>query len=315
MAGECCFECCCKAQNPDYECCKSPGPGGICCDPRKCCGTEEEPVCCGDGFCCKGEVCEAECPGRRVMGVQFDGECCDEDECCVRNKCGPCPCVSDGDCPPFRCCKQINVACASDQECPGDLGCLDGECVNLDGSPCVPDPEGNGRDCDGGASISVCLPCPCEEQLDCGEGGKCCEDTEEPYCCAEEETCCEGVCCPENIVCCGGVCCEEGECCVGGVCQQCCEEDEDCPEGECCNDGECGECPCESDEDCIAFCPEGFTLLTAPDNSFAFCCPDGTFLGDDPSEACQDGLGGTGLSQPSIEPVCCDGVCLEFCDP
>jgi hypothetical protein len=85
-----CCDCCC----PDgEECCKAPGPDGICCDPERCCGTEEDPVCCSEldpiQFCC-GEVCCNE--GDTCCGEGSEASCCPEDEYCCDGECQEEPC-------------------------------------------------------------------------------------------------------------------------------------------------------------------------------------------------------------------------------
>jgi hypothetical protein len=216
--------------------------------------------------------------------------------------------------------------CCCDAKNPGEKCC---KAPGKDGICCLPEY------CCGTEEEPVC--CNDETQFCCHticclKEETCCGTEEDPVCCAEGTVCCDGVCCDEGDCCKDGACepcecegdedCPEGECCVGGVCLPCdpppepCEDDGDCPEGECCNEGECGECPCESDEDCLPVCPEGFTRLTNPGTGFAFCCPDGTFLGDDPNEPCEDEDGGTGFAQPDLPTECCDGVCVVsgLCD-
>jgi hypothetical protein len=141
VAGDCCFDCCCDAQNPGEECCKAPGKDGICCLPEYCCGTEEEPVCCNDEtqFCCQTICCLNE---ETCCGTEEDPVCCAEDiVCCDGVCCAEGECCNDGVCEP---CEE---PCESDEDCGEGLCCEDGECV----------------------------PCPCPEDEDCGEG-TCCVD-------------------------------------------------------------------------------------------------------------------------------------------
>jgi hypothetical protein len=65
-----CCDCCCPG---DEECCKGPGPNGICCDPARCCGTEESPECCEEGEYCCDDACQA---------TPCDEEECETDEDC-----------------------------------------------------------------------------------------------------------------------------------------------------------------------------------------------------------------------------------------
>lgn len=87
-----CCDCCCPEGE---ECCKAPGEDGICCIPEKCCGTEEEPLCCAeDEECCDDTVCCDE------DVVCCEGVCCEEGECCVGGECQECEeeCETDEEC-------------------------------------------------------------------------------------------------------------------------------------------------------------------------------------------------------------------------
>jgi hypothetical protein len=145
VAGDCCFDCCCDAQNPGEECCKAPGKGGICCLPEYCCGTEEEPVCCNDEtqFCCQTICCLNE---ETCCGTEEDPVCCAEDiVCCDGVCCAEGECCNDGVCEP---CEE---PCESDEDCEGVLFdyngtlypgvCCDGECKHPFQDGCCYDTE------------------------------------------------------------------------------------------------------------------------------------------------------------------------------
>jgi len=106
-----CCDCCCPEGE---ECCKAPGPDGICCDPERCCGTEEDPICCSEldpiQFCC-GEVCCNE--GDTCCGEGSEASCCPEDEYCCDGVCQEEPCEEP--------------ECESDEDCDGGY-CCDGVC-------------------------------------------------------------------------------------------------------------------------------------------------------------------------------------------
>jgi hypothetical protein len=169
-----CCDCCC----PDgEECCKAPGPDGICCAPERCCGTEEEPVCCSEldpiQFCC-GEVCCNE--GDTCCGEGSEATCCPEDEYCCDGVCQeePCEepeCESDEDC----------------AECGAGYTPVAG-CSSI--SPdlkCCPDGSVGWVDDAGDARFGRCLA-DCDDPLDNGESagsaptGYCCDGE-----CSEEE--------------------------------------------------------------------------------------------------------------------------------
>jgi hypothetical protein len=151
-----CCDCCC----PDgEECCKAPGENGICCDPERCCGTEEAPVCCPEGECCV----DGECGPCEECEVDED---CPEGECCVDGECGPCCDYTPCECPDGR----VPVQNGPAQGEPGFLGCCPpeypfdffGECCNGQ------DPNAEDFDCFGGIGPTQECPegCICQEGLE-----------------------------------------------------------------------------------------------------------------------------------------------------
>ena len=152
-----CCECCCP---PGKDCCKSQGPNGICCDPAKCCGTENNPTCCASNETCCGTSC---CPDTRIC---CEGVCCLDGQACVDGECSSCP---EGQTPCGEECCQEGQACVNGQ--------------------CVPCPEGQtpcgGQCCPPGEEcIDEECVAPCPPYLVCGDD-----------CCEPSESCCDGECC------------------------------------------------------------------------------------------------------------------------
>jgi hypothetical protein len=160
-----CCECCCPAGK---DCCKSQGPNGICCEPAKCCGTEQVPKCCASNETCCGTAC---CPSDRVC---CDGECCPQGQTCVDGECSACP--------------ESQTLCG-EACCPDNRTCCEGVCC----------PEG--ECCENGE----CVACQCDEDADCADGERCCDGVCYPSFLVPD---CGGECCLPPNVCCNGECCD-----------------------------------------------------------------------------------------------------------
>jgi hypothetical protein len=239
--------------------------------------------CTGDEDCRQGYVCN---DWLTDSAFCFPGQCradedCQEGQGCYRGSCGAQDaatgdaCQQAQDCAPGGFClpsvdeqgqEQFPegyctlLNCRSDEECPGEASCVQGE----DATVCVQDCEPGQGDCRPGYACTflgggfACLPGQCVTDEDC-EVGACvegqCGDPEAGLgdaCDRQEDLCAPGHSCilPENDdtrAFAGGYCarlgCEpgtSGQCgddgvCIpvngAGVCFQGCQEDGDCREG------------------------------------------------------------------------------------
>lgn len=243
--------------------------------------------------------------------VSFIIECDDCDECppqiitrclCEDGECPPCFVCIDGFCHPKPCpdgqiCDPSTgdcVDCITNEDCPCDQECVQGECGCPPGTiehpitkccvECV-----TADDCEG---CDVCISGNCEEK-DCGDG------VINPNTCD----------CQECLI--ADDCDKENECCVQGVCR-CCpgytrnpETGECDPNPPCTDDDDCPECFICTPEGCVPLeCPEGFV------------CVDGECVRECtcPSGPCPPGTACTEVSLGLCICVPTDEICSGPCD-
>ncbi len=316
-----CLGCAARFTGPDCQACASERFTGPECDQ------------CAAGF--EGDDC-AECTDPRfalpdcktTCSAKFTGPGCTQ--CADPKFTGP---TCEQCAPPWsgEACDQCTPSCAgkacgddgcggSCGECPGDLGCVAGQCQCMpqcDGKTCGPDGCGGTCGTCGGAA-PYCLDGVCEatcdpkcDGKDCGDdgcGGSCgaCPGAA-PFCvagqCALTE--CPAGCEGQQCACAAGLVCVDGACdpcpaiCEGQKCG--CDAGQVCSERACCSPkcsgkacgddgcgGSCGTCagglPCMEDQTC--------------------CVPDcaGKECGD-------DGCGGSCGACPSVAPYCAEHLC------
>ena len=151
--------------------------------------------------------------------------------------------IGDEDCAaaePF-CVDAVCVACAGDDDCPGEQ-CFDGVCAECQGATDCSE----GEFCDGGSCVG------CRGDMDCPDGycdmslQRCeasCESDEQceaPASHCDEERCVE---CVEDAH------CSNGEACDGGRCVGACGSADDCAPGQECVDQRC--IGCLDDDYCV----------------------------------------------------------------
>lgn len=132
----------------DGECVTEPPPR---CERRGECGEDDR---CPDGQTCVDSFCRDVCPDGETCGGRSNSSWCqrpcDVDRSCPRR---PRPCATHRDCPvAMRCLGEEGArrcvnACITDEDCPSDGWCYEGECVPFpdifDGAPAAPlAPEG-----------------------------------------------------------------------------------------------------------------------------------------------------------------------------
>lgn len=224
--------------------------------------------------------------------------------------------------------------CVRDSDCPGELFCDNGECVE---GECERD-----ADCPAGQvcllAAGVCVEPQCLQNAECPEG---------QYCDPEDRKCKEGCVDSSN--------CPEGELCNPNT-QACepdaeCADDSDCGERQVCRDDKCFDVDCVRDADCIGageFCntdsntcelTEGFCTSDLDCEDGFRCdvenntceeiqcpeCPEGTFCNEEVGECWEcvtDEDCGEGGECDLAEHVCIDTRCQgdedcgegEFCD-
>ncbi|MBI2893123.1 MAG: hypothetical protein HYY06_06190 [Deltaproteobacteria bacterium] len=235
---------------------------------------------------------------------------CSPDQSCLDDLCVQRGCVDEADCGAgwdFACDAGFCVAdaCGADDPCAGGFDCDEqGWCRARDvpacegASDCTP-----AEDCDG----DVCVPRPCEDATDCGDG----------WAFACEEGVCQADACGE------GDPCEEGfECAEAGWCRaeggQPCEGASDCTPAEGCAGDVCVPRPCEDATDCgdgwVFACEEGVCEVEAcgegdPCDEGVECADEGWCREAEPEcerdDDCVDGLYCNGRE------TCEDGECMD----
>ncbi len=154
------------------DCSEVPEPGGF---------EEDEPFewCLEDAECDDGEFCDkqpeepwGECAPS--CGCEVDSDCGPLEEC-TACECVPVECSEDSQCdqgaqPPEICVDNACVPgpCADASQCPGELACVDGECV-VPSCPAVPCPDGE-QCVDGDCVLPSCPDVACESGEQCLDG-------------------------------------------------------------------------------------------------------------------------------------------------
>jgi hypothetical protein len=285
--------CTASACDPAEGCRHPARPDGAVCDDGDAC-TENNtcvggvcggtPIVCDDGNPCTDNTCDSAlgCVFSANTDLCDDGDACTTGDQCVEGECVGTPVVLDtsNPCVVFTCdpatgISQQNVdgPCDDGNPCTLDDGCVDGRCVGGTWDSCDDDNVCTAGNCNpaGGGCEYVPIPGPCDDGDACTIGDEC-SDGEcrpgRPVPLDDSNPCVVYECDPEIGVYPVYV---EGECDDNNPCTR----DDRCLEGRCIGTPDPALCPCETDEDCVAFDDENLCSGSYMcDEDLGFCVID-----------------------------------------